>query len=398
MARPPRPLTGYEVGYDATLTGVEPVDPDAIDWSEPGVPLTLTVGQPVGFIFRSPKGEIVSSVPSGRKGGAGFAFSAGGEIVPPMWPPADSSLALAIDQASGCWCYYDTALGDAQWHAPPGSTPIDHRPLEPVMRSTTAPPLDPRASFKRPDEDGKWMPICEDVAERTLFFHKETGATREAPWICLRTSTGGVIYFANLVTRQTRWTAPPLWMSGWVSRSPDATYSPADARSVGGARLSVESPPPAGSIVDAYDRRSPYARFLRPQMEARRMGEGGAPVYLCAPNNYPQYAREASDTPETYPPMSDADLSTLVDVVMGIAPSLVPMINGCGGFSDGAHGSWSSLCRAVASGTGDAPSSIAASLARLAAVGESCRTLIEQCVPNALVRIGAPMDEYGRRV
>ena len=96
--------------------------------------------------------------------------------------------------------------------------------------------------------------------------------------------------------------------------------------------------------------------------------------------------------------MSNADLSTLVDVVMGIAPSLVPMVNGCGGFSDGAQGSWSSLCRVVASGTGDASSSIAASLAMLAAVGESCRTLIEQRVPNALVRIGVPMDEYGRRV
>ena len=127
------------------------------------------------------------------------------------------------------------------------------------------------------------------------------------------------------------------------------------------------------------------------------MAEGGAP-YLCAPDDYPQYAREASDTPATYPPMSDADLSTLVDVVMGIAPSLVPMINGCGGLSDGAHGSWGSLCRAVASRTVDAPSSIATSLVALAAVGDSYRTLIERRVPNAFVRMGAPMDGYGRRV
>ena len=127
------------------------------------------------------------------------------------------------------------------------------------------------------------------------------------------------------------------------------------------------------------------------------MAEGGAP-YLCAPGDYPQYAREASDTPATYPPMSDADLSTLVDVVMGIAPSLVPMINGCGGLSDGVHGSWSSLCRAAADTMVVAPSSIAASLVTLTAVSDAYRTFIERRVPNAFVRIGAPMDGYGRRV
>ena len=127
------------------------------------------------------------------------------------------------------------------------------------------------------------------------------------------------------------------------------------------------------------------------------MAEGGAP-YLCTPGDYPQYAREASDTPATYPPMSDADLSTLVDVVMGIAPSLVPMINGCGGLSDGVHGSWSSLCRAAADTMVVEPSSIAASLVTLTAVSDAYRTFIERRVPNAFVRIGAPMDGYGRRV
>ena len=62
-----------------------------------------------------------------------------------------------------------------------------------------------------------WM--REDAADRLMLMNKRTGAVRAAPWISLLAPCG-TIYFANLITRETRWMVPHLWMEGWLWRPP----------------------------------------------------------------------------------------------------------------------------------------------------------------------------------
>ena len=62
------------------------------------------------------------------------------------------------------------------------------------------------------------MAIFHDADHEVLLRHKLTDAIRDAPWISLRTDEQGRIFFANLVTRETRWFPPHRWMEGWISR------------------------------------------------------------------------------------------------------------------------------------------------------------------------------------
>ena len=57
-----------------------------------------------------------------------------------------------------------------------------------------------------------------DSTHEVRFYHAETGSVRSAPWICLRT-IHGAIYFANLITHQTRWLPPHRWMADWISHA-----------------------------------------------------------------------------------------------------------------------------------------------------------------------------------
>ena len=59
------------------------------------------------------------------------------------------------------------------------------------------------------------MPLFEDVDNKIFLYHTETetGRVRAAPWISLR-GEGGCVFFANLVTRKTRWLPPRTWMPG----------------------------------------------------------------------------------------------------------------------------------------------------------------------------------------
>ena len=62
-----------------------------------------------------------------------------------------------------------------------------------------------------------WMSLFEDVDNKIFLYHTETGSARAAQWISLR-DEGSCVYFANLVTRETRWLPPRTWMPGWVLR------------------------------------------------------------------------------------------------------------------------------------------------------------------------------------
>ena len=95
----------------------------------------------------------------------------------------------------------------------------------------------------------------------------------------------GVIYFANIVSRETRWAPPHRWMQGWVSRRGPFIAEELDI-----------SQHPYIHVSDgrAFDHRtSPSASY------ARRMVEGGAP-YMHE-DGAPQYAPDAFDTDASYP-------------------------------------------------------------------------------------------------
>ena len=51
------------------------------------------------------------------------------------------------------------------------------------------------------------MPLFEDVDNKSFLYHTKTESVRATPWISLR-DEGGSFYFANLVTRETRWLLP----------------------------------------------------------------------------------------------------------------------------------------------------------------------------------------------
>jgi hypothetical protein len=61
------------------------------------------------------------------------------------------------------------------------------------------------------------MPLFEDVDNKIFLYRTETGSVRASPWVSLR-DEGGCVFFANLVTRETRWLPPMIWMPGWISR------------------------------------------------------------------------------------------------------------------------------------------------------------------------------------
>ena len=73
----------------------------------------------------------------------------------------------------------------------------------------------------------------------------------------------GRIYFANIISGETRWAPPLSWLDGWLERDPP------------------------------FDRRSTYARNLLPPSLARMHVEGGA-AYLDS-TGVPRYESESSE-------------------------------------------------------------------------------------------------------
>lgn len=252
----PRPMAGYDVAYDEH---------------------TAT------FSFRSCTGEMSTSHPSCEPGHTVPAYTSAGHVTQPLWPPPTSSWVL-VPEASGAWCYLDTASGCASWHAPGGSMAPSQRQLTTAPMPFREPPplLDDRVTFGTLERAG-WLPIYLDTSHSILLRHELTGATRSAPWVSLRTMCG-VIYFANLVTRQTRWFPPHLWMEGWVRR-----------------KLWMRACSQQDVDETAWDN-TVYSRRALPLHVGRLRVEGGAP-YLHSYGE-PAYPSDDYDTPETYP-MSD---------------------------------------------------------------------------------------------
>jgi hypothetical protein len=134
-----------------------------------------------------------------------------------------------------------------------------------------------------------WASIFCDGAHEVLLVHQQTGAVRDAPWIALRTRDG-CIYFANLLTRETRWLPPHLWMHGWVSRTGTCTSS--DLRR---SRMS--------RVLDRGGRDLPCdgRKPLPPSVAFQRV-EGGAPYMYEPTHGTPQYPPdERWDSQLTYP-------------------------------------------------------------------------------------------------
>ena len=227
ISSPPTPLLGYDIGF-SDLTS--------------------------DLVLRTPTGNFISHHPSSPNLPLAevAAYSPTGDAIPALVPPVESRLVLC-PETSGSWCYYHVDHGSVMWHIPP-----DLLPSSSPLASATLPPL---ASFtaERPppslnhrfhltldnlERHTPWLPLYSDSDRSVSLYHKVTGCTRSAPWFTLRHS--GQVYFANIVTGETRWAPPMGWRDGW---------------------LSLSSP---------FDRRSPYARSLIPPSLAKMHVEGGA--------------------------------------------------------------------------------------------------------------------------
>ena len=145
----------------------------------------------------------------------GPSLSPDGSFTTPLIPPPQSTFTMCPD-ASGAICYIDRALGSAQWDAPEGSSPLSPQPLvRPPDIWTEPPPRYPAGLAIASLRGTSWYPMYLDSTHEVRFYHAETGSVRSAPWICLRT-IHGAIYFANLITHQTRWLPPHRWMADWM--------------------------------------------------------------------------------------------------------------------------------------------------------------------------------------
>ena len=142
------------------------------------------------------------------------------------------------------------------------------------------PPFDRQLNFSTVWRAG-WLPLYQDRCHEITLRNELTGAIRSAPWISLRTEHGRV-YFANLVTWQTRWFPPQLWMEGWIDRG--------QAEDGCGGLNRIPS--------DGWDR-TIYARRLLPAHVARLYVEGGAP-YLHSYGS-PRYAVDKFDSADSHP-------------------------------------------------------------------------------------------------
>jgi hypothetical protein len=253
-------------------------------------------GERCTFILRSPTGELTRCHPRLGAGEEATAYSPDGDAISPLWPPPDSSWVLA-PESSGAWCYHDTATGAASWAAPAGSSepvplslPIPEEPFD-----GPPPMLDRELTLESLRRSG-WLAIYRDAQHTIDLRHELTGAVRAAPWISLRTAHGR-IFFANLVSRETRWFPPHLWMESWLSRAQHTVDSQDDT----GAEVRVL----VSSDSHQHDRSLPpprslaYTRWLLPPAEARRRVEGGAPYFHSG--GPPRYGADEWDTEETYP-------------------------------------------------------------------------------------------------
>ena len=196
----PKPMIGYDVGVDSSGT----------------------------IIIRTPRGNFINHHPSSPSISISSItiFSPNRDTILPRVPSSESRLVLC-PEASGVWCYRHLDLptsepGTLFWNLPEAEfakssafIPSSLSCLKP-LRSTDLPPsLPPKLDLDSLERFTPYLPLYDDAPNKVLIYNRITGATRLAPWIALRDY--GRIYFANLTTRETRWTPPPGWMNGWTS-------------------------------------------------------------------------------------------------------------------------------------------------------------------------------------
>jgi len=229
------------------------------------------------FAYRSSTGAMSDVHPAARCPDATIAaYTPEGRVTVPMWPPSSSPIALVPEQ-SGAWCYYDTERGIPSWFPPAGSTPLASHDLneycsEPEVFDRSPPSLDDEIALGSLDKT-PWVALFDDAVNCVQLVNRLTGAVRNAPWISLRTDFG-CVYFANLVTRQTRWFPPRRWMEGWVSRP--------HSNSTGRSDL------PTGSPLCRTMCCPSYSRGMLPVSAARLRVDGGSP-YLDGQGQPPWY-------------------------------------------------------------------------------------------------------------
>ena len=145
-----------------------------------------------------------------------------------------------------------------------------------TLAALAAPPprLDRSLDFDSLGNKTPWIVLHDDDNFRKTLYHRYTGAIRVAPWIALRTPRGRV-YFANLVTRVTRWLPPPCWHDGWLSCT-----NPFDPRLHSHYRRMMLPQSLASVQIEGG------ARFVDPLEEARRLISlrlPSIPLYLHRP-------------------------------------------------------------------------------------------------------------------
>ena len=124
-----------------------------------------------------------------------------------------------------------------------------------------------------------WMPLFEDVDNKSFLYHTKTESVRAAPWILLRHERG-CVYFANLVTRETRWLPPRTWMPDWISRP----------RCCPREGIEIDNPIQTNRC---------FIDLLLPRGIARKRVEGGA-RYMHE-HGEPHYAPHKDNSEQTYP-------------------------------------------------------------------------------------------------
>jgi hypothetical protein len=255
-AAQPKPLTSYDVGVDSDGT----------------------------LLYRSMYGVVSSAHPASEPMDwmlLGNTLLPDGTFGVVLQPPADRPLDPCPD-VSGAICYVDRDSGDAQWDAPPGSTALQPRPLLERSFRLLPPSIPPGVGYATL-HGTHWHPLYSDRRGRTCLYHAETGAVREAPWVCLRNQPYGSVFFANLITHETRWFPPHRWMAGWISRpshvSPSGHITP--------------------ELWDALFVGHRLGQLLLPLAIARQRVECGAPPSLYE-RGIPQFSADDDDTWDTH--------------------------------------------------------------------------------------------------
>jgi hypothetical protein len=258
----PKPLTSFDVG----------------------------VGSDGSLLYRSARGTVSSIHPAIQPADGvpmGSTLLPDGTCGVALQPPPDSPFEPCPD-ASGAICYVDRDSGGAQWDAPPGSASLQARPL--LERSFSLPPpsLPPGLGYATL-HGTHWHPLYSDRLGRVCLYHAETGAVREAPWVCLRNQPYGSVFFANLITQESRWFPPHRWMESWISR-PTYLDSNCCYRNTGDNRDLCERAF-AGHRLEQQ---------LLPLAIARQRVECGAPPSLYE-RGVPQYLPDPDDTWDSHP-------------------------------------------------------------------------------------------------